>query len=151
MPTAVIAGLLGLVIKEVVLAITGINIFSVVTLNGIVYHMLPVAFIALCLREKDDYTSEFNKNEVKKERVNATKSGALIISSYLLQGLIGIVITAGLGLTIMPELNKGTGIMLALGYGQGPQQANATGYIWDAANYMDAWIGTCPTPQEISG
>jgi ESS family glutamate:Na+ symporter len=39
----------------------------------------------------------------------------------------------------MPELNKGTGIMLALGFGQGPQQANATGYIWDSHNYMAAW------------
>jgi ESS family glutamate:Na+ symporter len=39
----------------------------------------------------------------------------------------------------MPSLNKAVGIMLPLGFGQGPQQANATGYIWDAAGYMAAW------------
>jgi len=148
MPSAVIAGILGLIIKEVVLAITkvyglnggeGINIFNTATLNGIVYHMLPVAFIALCLREKDDYASEFGKTEAKKNRVSATKSGALIISSYLLQGLIGIAVTFILGKFFMPDLNKATGIMLALGYGQGPQQANATGYIWDMAGHMSAW------------
>jgi ESS family glutamate:Na+ symporter len=39
----------------------------------------------------------------------------------------------------MPALNKAVGIILPLGYGQGPQQASATGYIWDSAGYMAAW------------
>ena len=139
MPTAVIAGLIGLIVKEVVLATVGINIFSEVTLNGIVYHLLPLAFIALCLREKDDYVYEFDKNKDKDKigRVAASKSGALIIGGYLIQGLTGILVTVLLGISIMPELNKGTGIMLPLGFGQGPQQANATGLIWDAKGHMN--------------
>jgi ESS family glutamate:Na+ symporter len=152
MPTAVIAGLLGLIVKEVVLAITkangmnvvdgipqGINIFNTVTLQAVVYHMLPVGFIALCLREKGNYESEFNAGQVKMERVAAAKSGCLIISYYMLQALIGIGVTVLLGITFMPQLNKATGIMLALGYGQGPQQAYATGLIWDAARHMSFW------------
>lgn len=139
MPSAVIAGLLGLVIKEIVLAITDVNIFNVITLNAVVYHMLPVGFIALCLREKDNYTKEFNRQNVKMERVAASKSGCLIISTYLMQALVGIAVTVFIGLTIMPELNKAVGIILPLGYGQGPQQANATGYIWDQAKYMLHW------------
>ncbi|MCL2069401.1 MAG: hypothetical protein FWH19_00240 [Treponema sp.] len=137
MPTAVIAGLMGLITKEIVLAATGINLFNQIALGSMVYHLLPIAFIALCLREKDDYAYEFDKTKLKMERVAASKSGALIISGYLLQGLTGIFITILLGLSLMPELNKGTGIMLALGFGQGPQQANATGLIWDAAGHMD--------------
>ena len=139
MPTAVIAGLLGLVVKEIILAATGINIFSTAALNGLVYHLLPVGFIALCLREKDNYTSEFNKGKVKIEQVAATKSGCVIISTYLLQALVGIIGTAFLGSLFMPNLNKAVGIILPLGYGQGPQQASATGYIWDAAGHMAAW------------
>jgi len=139
MPTAVIAGLMGLIIKEVILAVFDFNIFNTVTLNALVYHMLPIGFIALCLREKDNYTKEFNRSKVKIERVAAAKSGSLIISCYLLQGIIGILVTVSLGLTFIPELNKGTGIMLALGYGQGPQQANSTGYIWDMAKHMAPW------------
>ena len=138
MPTAVIAGLMGLVLKETVLAITGFNIFNSITLGSMVYHMLPVGFIALSLRERD-YQEEPGQNNIKYKRVPASRSGALIISTYLLQGLLGILISILLALTILPALNGGTGIMLALGFGQGPQQANATGLIWDAAGHMDAW------------
>jgi len=139
MPTAVIAGLLGLFIKEIVLAVWGFNIFGTLALSGIVYHLLPVGFISLCLREKDNYTQTFDKNKRKIENVAAAKSGAFIIATYLMQGIVGISILMIISRVIMPELNPGTGIMLALGFGQGPQQANATGYIWDAARYMDAW------------
>ena len=139
MPTAVIAGLLGLVIKEVILAIWGFNIFSELTLGALIYHLLPVGFIALCLRERDNYSKEFDSGKMKMERVAATKSGSLIIGYYLIQGLIGIGVTVLLGITFMPQLNKATGIMLALGFGQGPQQANATGLIWDAAGHMEHW------------
>lgn len=139
MPTAVIAGLLGLVIKEVVIAFTGVNIFSLSALGGLIYHLLPVAFIALCLRDRDDYTAEFDISKVSTERVTAVKSGTVIISTYLLQGMVGILVTAFFAVTFMPQLNPATGIMLALGFGQGPQQANATGIIWDAAGHMDAW------------
>jgi ESS family glutamate:Na+ symporter len=139
MPTAVIAGLLGLLVKETVLALFNINLFSLTALNGLVYHLLPVGFIALCLREKDNYANEYNKESQKFRRVAAAKSGTVIISTYLLQGLVGILITVILGITFMPELNKAVGIILPLGFGQGPQQASATGYIWDAAGYMAAW------------
>ena len=139
MPTAVIAGLLGLIVKEIILAIWGFNIFSLDTLGSLIYHLLPVGFIALCLRERDNYSTDFDSGKIKMERVSAKKSGSLIIGYYLLQGLIGIGVTALLGFTLMPDLNQASGIMLALGFGQGPQQANATGLIWDAAGHMAAW------------
>jgi len=139
MPTAVIAGLLGLVAKEIVFAATGVYIFSRPALGGLIYHLLPVAFISLCLRDRGNYTEEFDIAKVNRERVTAARSGAVIISTYLVQGMIGIIVVAFFALTFMPELNPATGIMLALGFGQGPQQANATGLIWDAAGHMDYW------------
>ena len=139
MPTAVIAGLVGLIVKEIVLAITGVYIFNTITLGAMVYHMLPIGFIALCLRERDNYTKEIGQGTAQTGNVPAVKSGSLIISTYLLQGIIGIIVTVLLAITIMPELNEATGIMLALGFGQGPQQANATGIIWDAAGHMAYW------------
>ena len=148
MPTAVIAGLLGLVIKEIAQALTGINIFNTMTLGAIVYHMLPVGFIALCLRERDNYAHVMSKDKPVIENVAPIKSGSLIISTYLLQGIIGVIVTVSLALTFMPELNQASGIMLALGFGQGPQQANATGIIWDAEGYMAYWGAMA---REISG
>jgi len=137
-PSAVIAGLLGLVIRELVL-LAGFDLFSSLTLSWLVYLSLPIAFIALCLREKDDYVYEFDKDKQKIRRVDASKSGSLIISTYLLQGLIGIGVTVFLCYTFMSDLNPASGIMLALGFGQGPQQAQATGLIWDSGGYFAAW------------
>jgi len=119
MPTAVIAGLLGLTVKEIVLAITGLNIFNTIILSGMVYHMLPVGFIALCLREKDNYENEFNRNKIKIQRIAAAKSGSVIISTYLVQAITGIIITVILGILFMPQLNKAVGIMLPLGLARG--------------------------------
>jgi len=141
MPTSVIAGLLGLVIKEVIFYSTGFSIFSGDALSTIVYYALPVAFIALCLREKDDYASEFNKKKVKTERVTAVKSGSVIVSTYLMQALVGIG-AAVLCTLFVTNFNPAGGLMLPLGYGQGPQQAYATGTIWDKAGYFSAWGDT---------
>jgi ESS family glutamate:Na+ symporter len=139
MPTAVIAGLLGLVVKEIIQAVWGFNMFNELTLGALIYHLLPVGFIALCLRERDNYSKEFDSGRMKMERVAASKSGSIVISYYLIQGLIGIGVTVILGILFIPQLNQATGIMLALGYGQGPQQANATGLIWDLAGHMEHW------------
>ena len=106
MPTCVIAGLIALIIKEIVLATTKVNIFSTATLEGLVFHCLSIGFIALCLRDKDDYAKETDKTDLKRERVSAAKSGSLIVSTYLFQGLIGIAITVLLSVTFMPQLNK---------------------------------------------
>ena len=139
MPTCVIAGLIALIIKEIVLATTKVNIFSTATLEGLVFHCLSIGFIALCLRDKDDYAKETDKTDLKRERVSAAKSGSLIVSTYLFQGLIGIAITVLLSVTFMPQLNKAVGLILPLGYGQGPNQASNTGGIWDAAGIFAAY------------
>jgi ESS family glutamate:Na+ symporter len=150
MPTAVIAGLLGLFVKEVILAITGHNIFHVGALGTLIYHALPVGFIALCLREKDKKTAEAGATEgaeagaggkPKIRRVSPAKSGSLIVSNYLFYALIGVFVTIILSWLFMPELDAGSGVMLSLGFGQGPQQASATGGIWQGILDGGVWGG----------
>jgi ESS family glutamate:Na+ symporter len=139
MPTAVIAGIIGLIDKEIVQAIFDYNIFSVETLNGLVFHLLSVGFIALCLRDKDDYQYSSSDGEVKIKRVNAVKSGSMIVSTYLVQGIIGIIVTAVLAYTVMSDLNPAVGIVLPLGFGQGPNQASNTGAMWDQSGVFAAF------------
>jgi ESS family glutamate:Na+ symporter len=139
MPTAVIAGLIGLLLRETVRWATGFDLFDAATLDGLVYHLLSIGFIALCLREKDDYEKEFDKSEAKPARGRALKTGGFIVASYLMQALVGIAVTVFLAFTFMPELNSAVGIMLPLGFGQGPGQAGNTGGIWDAINVFEDW------------
>jgi ESS family glutamate:Na+ symporter len=142
LPTAVIAGLLGLAVKEIVLAITKVNIFSMTTLNGMIFHLLSVGFIALCLREKDDHRNKSTEDtDAKIKRVNPFKSGSIIVSTYLMQAVISVLVTVLLAVTFMPELNKAAGLILPLGFGQGPNQAyNTGGIVWDNTVF-EAWGG----------
>ncbi len=139
LPTAVIAGLLGLVIKEIVKAAFDFDIFHITTLKDIVFHFLSVGFIALCLRDKDDYAYEEDKAKVKRERVGAFKSGSMIVSTYLMQGIVGLAVTILLCYTFIPQLNAGTGLILPLGFGQGPNQASNTGSMWDTNGIFAAF------------
>jgi ESS family glutamate:Na+ symporter len=61
-----------------------------------------------------------------------SKSGALIVSTYLVQALTGLVVSLGLAYTIMPDLFKASGILLPMAYGQGPGQANNVGTTYEA-------------------
>lgn len=127
MPTAVIAGFLGLLLKETVYtrivsaeSITQMNqYFSMIT-----YHALAIGFIALGLKITDK-----SKSMVKKGQ--SFYSGMLIVSTYLLQGIIGLGITLFLSNTFMPDLFQASGIIFPLGFGQGPGQALNIGTIYE--------------------
>jgi len=120
MPTAVLGGFLALVLK-----VTGILPINGSTMEMITYHTIAIGFIALSLQVP-------NRDKAFKEGdFTPAKSGALIVSTYLLQGLAGLLISAGLASTIMPDLFKASGILLPMGYGQGPGQANNVGTTYE--------------------
>ncbi len=119
MPTAVLGGFLLLILKQ-------LNIVNVSTdfLEMLTYHALGIGFIAMSLRVP-----------VKDSKSNAligSKSGALIVSTYALQAVVGLVISIGLAYTFMPDLFKASGILLPMAYGQGPGQANNVGATYEA-------------------
>src|SRR3989339_294030 len=137
LPTSVIAGLLGLIIKEaIVRPLTGqswwiseseIETFNMF-LNLVTYHTIAIGFIAMGLKVNEKF-------KIKTQRAHSYYNGMVIVSSYLLQGIIGIGITALLAFTIFPVFKTGpglaSGILLPFGFGQGPGQANNFGAVYE--------------------
>lgn len=114
LPTAVVGGFFALVVR-----LTGLVPLDSKFMETMTYHMTAIGFIALALRmpRRSELT------EAARARHDGLKSGILIVCSYLTQGILGLGITMALGYTIMPDLFKAAGLLLPLGYGQGPGQA----------------------------
>ena len=121
MPVAVLAGFLLLIAKYL-----GLKLDAQI-LETLVYHGIALGFIAMSLRVPAE----------KKEGGDMTglKSGAVIVSTYLVQGITGLLITLFLGYTFMPNLFKAAGLLLPMGYGQGPGQANNIGSSYEALGF----------------
>lgn len=125
MPTAVMTGFLLLILRSADILSIDVNMLEKIT-----YHGLALGFIALTLRTaKDDGKAE------GKEMIVA-KSGALIVSAYLMQGILGLIISLSLAYTIMPDLFHASGILLPMAYGQGPGQANNVGTTYEALGFI---------------
>ena len=119
MPTAVLAGFMMLGLKTIDIVPINTNF-----LEGITYHAIALGFIASSLRVPEKGNSE--------GVLHASKNGALIVSTYLVQALTGLVISIGLAYTVKPELFKASGVLLPMAYGQGPGQANNVGSTYEA-------------------
>ena len=121
MPTAVLAGFLLLILR-----LTGVLKLDMQLLESITYHGIAIGFVAMNLR---------TQKEAKSSGTIGAKSGALIVSTYLLQGVAGMVVCAILAYTLMPDLFKAAGVLLPMGYGQGPGQANNIGATYEALGF----------------
>ncbi|MBE6823921.1 MAG: hypothetical protein E7513_01105 [Ruminococcaceae bacterium] len=119
-PTAVLAGFILLLFKSLGL----VPVISTEFLETVTYHALGLGFIAMSLRVPD--------NTAATEKMIGSKSGALIVSTYLVQALVGLAISIFLAYTFMPDLFKASGILLPMAYGQGPGQANNVGTTYEA-------------------
>lgn len=119
MPTAVLAGFILLLLNS--LNILNINMQFMEMLT---YHCLAIGFIAMSLR--------IPSKESGSGALIGSKSGALIVSTYLVQAIVGLIISLGLAYTIMPDFFKASGILLPMAYGQGPGQANNVGTTYQA-------------------
>ena len=135
-PVSVLGGIFLLVISTVTKFSTGEYLFNYAifsegsSINGIemleilTYHCLAIGFIAMTLRKSDS-------KGMLKGRVNeVVNTGITTVSTYLLQGLIGLAITVGASFFI-PKLIKASGIILCFGFGQGTGQALNYGSIYE--------------------
>jgi len=123
MPTAVLAGFIALALR-----VSGVVKIDAALMETITYHTIAIGFIALSLiipKKESNYP----------KALIGSKTGALIVSTYLLQGVIGLAVSIGLAYTIRPELFKAAGILLAMGFGQGPGQANNVGSTYEALGF----------------
>lgn len=144
-PTAIIAGFLGLGVKylfyyspEIMKGLFGYsNTFLTEVkdithsynwlLQSITYHALALGFIALGLKTTKDTKSQKIKGK-------PIKTGLLIVNTYLLQGIIGLVFTIGLSY-VWSSVSKYGGALLPMGFGQGPGQANNIGLIFESQGF----------------
>ena len=122
-PIPVIAGFLGLVLGKDVL---GIISFSGVRLENLVYHLMNVGFIALSLKASGKVRG--------REYVD---SGVFIVSTYVMQGLLGFFLSLLFFYTAFPETFPLSGLLLPLGFGQGPGQAFAMGKQWEELGFTN--------------
>ncbi len=130
LPTAVFGGFIVLFIKETNLLPQGF--FSVTLMEVITFHMLAIGFIALALK---------NLTQQKKQaKMVAVDSGLIIVGTYVVQAVIGLIITISLALTLFPQLISGAGMLLPMGFGQGPGPAGNMGNVYET-NTINPFFG----------
>jgi len=122
-PSSVIGGFLVLAVSAT-LRKFGIQIFQVYTLEILTYHGLGLGFVALALK-----TEERIKN--KKANIDVFNTGITTVATYLMFGVVGLAITLGLSYVIGNW--PAGGMLLPMGYGQGPGQAYNWGNIYQNA------------------
>ena len=130
-PTSVLGGGILLVISAVYNAVTGDEMFNTPFFGGhgatwlelLTYHMLALGFTASALKSSG--------GKMTKERsVEIFNTGLTTVSTYLLQALAGMIICM-VGSLFLKELLEAAGLLLALGFGQGPGQAMNYGGIYE--------------------
>lgn len=109
-PTALIAGFIGLILSEGFLGLIPYARDGV--LKELVYHSLAIGFIALSL-----------KRDTNKTTKKIWSTGMIIVIIYLLQALIGTGVVA----LFFKDIFLGAGLLLPLGFGQGPGLATSIG------------------------
>ncbi|MBQ0125780.1 MAG: hypothetical protein KBS59_05585, partial [Clostridiales bacterium] len=122
-PTSVIGGILVLIVALIYEAITGTDIFDTEffaykgssVLEMITYHCLALGFIASIFKPSSEKLT-------KKRSIEILNTGMTTVSSYLLQGILGIAITYSLSF-IIKDFFAASGVLLPFGYGQGTGQA----------------------------
>lgn len=120
-PGAVLGGFLILIVNAIFKAIFGHSMFDVETLEALTYHGLGLGFVALALRSSDKVKSP----QAKKDVFNTS---TVVVGTYLLQAIIGLLITISL-FYLIGSYAAG-GILLPMGFGQGPGQAYNWGSIY---------------------
>ncbi len=118
LPSALLGGLLLLVFK----AFPGCNhLVNKPVMEVITYHALGLGFVALALKN--------NKIESKSSPMKVIETGALTASTYVIQGIVGLLISIPF-FYFGKRLFYASGLLLPMGYGQGPGQALNFGKIF---------------------
>ena len=106
-PSALIAGFIGLILSDGFLNIIPLGRDengNVQLIYEIVYHSLAIGFIALTLRR-----------DTTKATKKVWSTGMIIVMTYLIQALVGVFIVY-----FFFDVFLGAGLLLTLGFGQGP-------------------------------
>ena len=130
-PTSVIGGLILLIVSEIYRAVTGAELFDTELFGGnglealeiITYHCLALGFIASTFKSSSGKLSKQRSTEI-------FNTGVTTVSTYLMQGILGLVITM-IAAYVVSGFFASAGILLPFGYGQGTGQAMNYGTIYE--------------------
>ena len=131
-PTSVLGGGILLLVSVIYNNITGTEFFDTPFFGGqgtawlelLTYHMLALGLTASALKSSG--------SKMNKERsIEIFNTGLTTVATYLLQAFVGMIICI-IGAKYLEDLLEASGLLLALGYGQGPGQAMNYGGIYEA-------------------
>ena len=130
-PTSVLAGILLLIVSMVYDQFSPVKMFETPFFgeNGyaymemITYHTLALGFIAGSLKTTGGKLT-------KKRATEIFNTGVTTVSTYLVQGVVGMGITM-LAAWILPNFFSAAGLLLPFGFGQGTGQAMNYGNIYE--------------------
>ena len=130
-PNSVLGGIVILVFEWIYMLIAGYNIFESPmfggsgneTLEMITYHCLALGFIASSLKTGGGKMG-------KKRAAEVFNTGLTTVGTYLLQGVVGMVITI-ISAHVLGNVFAAAGLLLPFGYGQGTGQALNWGGIYE--------------------
>ena len=123
LPSAVLGGFIVLIADGIYKKITGASMFNLSVLESLTYHGLGLGFIALAWRHLDGVKG-------KKARRDVFNTATVTVGGYLIQATVGLIITIILYYAIGSF--AGGGILLPMGYGQGPGQAFNWGATYES-------------------
>ena len=113
-PSSVIGGFLILAFIGIYRAITGRLPFQTTTIESLTYHGLGLGVVAMTFQSAD-------RRSGKEARRDVFNSSLITVSTYLIQAIAGLSITVPLFYLLGSWAQSG--ILLPMGYGQGPGQA----------------------------
>ncbi len=116
-PSSVIGGFLLLLANFVYRRLSGgESMFSALTLESLTYHGLGLGFVAMSLRRMEKHGEQTAKS---------FDTGVAVVGGYLIQAVVGLAVGIAL-YYIMSGGFAAAGLLLPMGFGQGPGQA----YNW---------------------
>ena len=130
-PTSVLGGAILLIVAAIYKAISGEVMFDTVMFGGhgtenleiITYHALALGFIASSFKTTGGKIT-------KKRTAEIINTGVTTVSTYLLQGVVGLGITM-ICAFVVKGFFSAAGVLLPFGYGQGTGQALNYGTIYE--------------------
>jgi ESS family glutamate:Na+ symporter len=123
LPPALVAGAVGMLLGPAFLDVLPV---ATASLETVVYHCLALLYISMALQAVP-------RGRVSHGARSITFGIPVII---LLQGALGLIFVVG-WTSLVEDLHPGFGLMLALGFSQGPGQALALGASWEPTGFVN--------------
>jgi len=131
MPTSMLAGTIGFIALQLARYVFGWLSEDMLRqiqheLGFLVSHLMAIGFIALALKDRN-----------KKKNNDIVNTGYAIVKTYMVQGILGFAISLLLVKSFYPDLFPPLGMLLPLGFAQGPGQAVNIGIKWEESGFTD--------------